>query len=292
MNVRRIYIDLVFFSIFFALFFSIFFMIVDRLVSFWMFLELCGLSIVPCFFFVGDSYMYGVYKSLFTYIVASGISSILIVSGILFVELYMLVVFGFLLKLGTFPFSLWVYRVFSGSKWYFIFCLSVILKFPVLFFCFIFHEVNKFIIYISCSLTMLMCALLFWGFSCDWKFVWCHISLSSVSTLLIACYSSRISLCGFIYAYYFFWGVLCCWYFKSVGEGKGVFGKFWFFCFTLLVTPFSFPLFYKLSTCVAIFNSSFYVLRVWCLYKVFEQFYLYKLASNCFYSRFYNLWVF
>ncbi|VDO02744.1 unnamed protein product, partial [Rodentolepis nana] len=97
---------MIFFSFFFSVLFCIFCRIVDRL--------LCGLSIIPRYFCVSDSNVSGFYKSLLTYLVISGLSSVFIVTGILLVDLYYFVFFGFVMKFGLFPFSLWVYRVFSS----------------------------------------------------------------------------------------------------------------------------------------------------------------------------------
>lgn len=288
---RRFYLDVVFFSFFFSSLFCVMCRIVNKLVGFWVFLELCGLSIIPCFFYSSDCSVYGFYSSLLTYLIMSGLSSVLLISGILFTSLYYFVFFGFLIKFGLFPFRLWVYRVFRESNWFFIFCLSVILKFPILFFCFLFQKFSLYIVYGDCIATLLMCSLFFWFFSQGWEYIWCHISLSSVSTLLVVCFSSDVELCFFIYFYYFLWSVFCIIYFCLLGDNYnlGVF-YFWGFCFLLLVTPVSMPLFYKLGVCVSIFYSSFYVLFIWSVYSFSEQIFLYKLGRRFFYSNVYKSW--
>lgn len=290
-RVRRLYIDLVFFSFFFSVLFCIFCRIVDNLIRFWVFLELCGLSIIPSYFCVSDSNISGFYRSLLTYLIISGLSSVFIVSGVLLSDLYYFIILGFILKFGLFPFSLWVYRVFRSSKWFFIFFLSVILKFPILFFSFIFQRVRVYFVFFDCSFTILWCSLLFWLFRNDWKFIWCHMSLSSVSTLLVACFCSDIRMCMYIYGYYLFWSVLCVYYFYLIRDGSGYLVNFWVYCFLLLVTPLSLPLFYKLGVCIAIFYSSIYVLVVWSLYRFSEQFFLYKLCGDYFYSGVFKIWV-
>nr|YP_009175586.1 NADH dehydrogenase subunit 2 [Drepanidotaenia lanceolata]ALH16574.1 NADH dehydrogenase subunit 2 [Drepanidotaenia lanceolata] len=286
----RFYSDLVLFSFFFSLLFCVLCAVVDGLISFWVFLELAGLSIIPCFFYNSGSSIYGFYSSLLTYVIMSGLSSVFLVSGLLFSSLYIFIFLGFVIKFGLFPFSFWVYRVFSESNWFFIFCLSVILKFPILFFCFLFQNFSLYVVYGDCIITMMTCALFFWFFSQDWEYIWCHMSLSSVSTLLVACFCSGAGVCFFIYFYYFVWASMCILFFYYVGDGESFVWKFWIFCFVLLVTPFSFPLFYKLSVCLSIFYSSFYVLFFWSLYSFSEQFFLYKLCSDYFYSSVFNGW--
>nr|ANW83209.1 NADH dehydrogenase subunit 2 [Testudotaenia sp. WL-2016] len=287
---RRLHVDVVFFSFFFSLVFCVGCALVDNLLSFWVFLELCGMSIIPAFFYSSGSSLQGFYSALLSYIVMSSVSSFLMASGIVIDGLYFFVFIGFLVKLGLFPFSLWVYRVFSSSNWFFIFLLSVVMKFPILFFCFLLQGNYSFLVYFDCLLTILMCSIFIWLFSQSWEFVWCHISLSSVSTLMVACFCTDFIYCSFVYFYYFFWATLSVYYFFSMSNNEGFKFNFWLYCFLLLVTPVSLPLFYKLSVCFSILYSSFYVLFVWSVYSFSEQFFLYKVASDYFYSGVYNNW--
>lgn len=287
---RRIHIDLLFFSFLFSAFFCICCLFVDKLLTFWVFLELCGMSIIPSFFYKTSSILQGFYSSLLSYIVMSGLSSFLMATGIIIKSLYVFVLFGFLVKLGLFPFSLWVYRVFSKSKWVFIFMLSVVLKFPILFFCFLFQNNYYVLVYFDSMLTILMCRALFWFFSLRWEFIWCHISLCSVSTLLVACFCSDFTSCLFIYIYYFFWSCFLLTYFYFLVEFFGTKWGFWVYCFLLLVTPISFPLFYKLLVCLSILYSSIFVLLSWCVYRFSEQFFLFKLGGDLLYSSIFNKW--
>nr|YP_009367931.1 NADH dehydrogenase subunit 2 [Senga ophiocephalina]ARK18842.1 NADH dehydrogenase subunit 2 [Senga ophiocephalina] len=287
---RRLYLDLVVFSFFFSLVFCLGCALVDNFLGFWVFLELGGMSIIPAFFYNSGESVQGFYSSLFTYIVMSGLSSVFIVSGIVLIDLYYFILFGFVVKFGLFPFSLWVYRVFSGSNWVFIFLLSVVSKFPILFFCFLLQGGVDSLVYIDCSLTIVLCAVLFWFFSLSWEYIWCHISLGSVSTLLVACVCSDFLTCSFIYFYYFIWAGFCLYYFSSLSVYEGTKASLWVYCFLLLVTPVSLPLFYKLGVCVGIFYSAFYVLLVWAIYSFSEQFFLYKLCSDFYYSDVFNNW--
>nr|QNJ34128.1 NADH dehydrogenase subunit 2 [Dipylidium caninum] len=286
----RVHSDIIFFSFFFGCMFCVFCCFVDNLVGFWVFLELCSLSIIPSFFCYVDFNVYSFYNSILIYIVVSSLSSVLFFVGFLWFDVYYFIYWAFALKLGLFPFSLWVYRVFDNINWVFIFLLSVVLKFPVLFFSFFFNNVCYFVVYFDCFFTLLMCAFYIWFFSLSWNYVWCHISLASVSTLVVSCFCSDFSVCCFIYFFYFFWSVFCCYYFNCVVCYLGIKGKFWLFCFLLLVTPVSLPLLYKLCVCVGVIGSSIYVLVVWVFYSFSEQLFLYKLGIDCFYSCSYNCW--
>nr|UFQ88368.1 NADH dehydrogenase subunit 2 [Caulobothrium sp. LRP 10376] len=290
MLTRRFHIDVVVFSFFFSVLFCCACALVDNLLSFWVFLELCGMSLIPAFFYSSNSSLQGFYSSLLSYVVMSGLSSVFLVSGIIISDLYFFIVLGFIIKFGLFPFSLWVYRVFSGSNWVFIFLLSVVMKFPILFFCYLLQNDYTTLIYGDCVFTIVMCGCFLWFFSQSWEFIWCHMSLSSVSTLLVACFCSDFSFSLFIYFYYFLWASLCIVYFSFLNDSDSVKNSFWVYCFLLLITPLSLPLFYKLSVCLAILYSSVYVLLVWCVYSFSEQFFLYKLGSDYFYSSVYNDW--
>lgn len=291
MFVRRFYLDLVFFSFFFSVLFCILCRLTNKLLRFWVFLELCGLSIVPCFFYVREGRMYGFYNGLLTYIVMSRMSSVVLVSGLLFSELYYFVYFGFVMKVGLFPFRFWIYHAICRSKWFFIFLLSVVLKFPLLFFCFL-YQMNELGLVIGDALfTILGCCFLFWVVRRDWKYIWCHISLASVSTLIVICFCADVKLCFFVYFYYFIWSVFSLWLFSYLGNPSVRVMGFWLYCFLLLVTPLSLPLFYKLSVCVGLFYSSLYLLLIWRLYKFSEQFFLYKLGRDYFYSMVFKVWV-
>nr|UFQ88296.1 NADH dehydrogenase subunit 2 [Rhinebothrium flexile] len=287
---RRFHVDLVFFSFFFSILFCACCVLVDNLLSFWVFLELCGMSLIPSFFYASGGSLQGFYSSLLSYIVMSGLSSVFLVSGILIADLYLMILVGFMIKFGLFPFSLWVYRVFSSSNWLFIFLLSVVSKFPILFFCYLLNSSVDLVLYWDCFMTILMCSCFFWFFSQSWEFVWCHISLSSVSTLIVACFCSDFFTSAFIYFYYFAWSSFCIFYFYSLSGCEGVKNGFWWYCFLLLITPLSLPLFYKLGVCFAILSSSVYLLLIWSVYSFSEQFFLYKLGSDYFYSSIYNDW--
>nr|QBZ73930.1 NADH dehydrogenase subunit 2 [Versteria mustelae] len=283
--------DVFIFSFIFSVLFCILCCVVDSLLGFWVFLELSSLSIIPSIFFMGDLNFSNLYSSIMSYIVMSGLSSVMFVSGLLISNLYYFIFFGFIIKFGLFPFMFWVYRVFSIGNWLFIFFLSVIMKFPILFFCYL-YQVDFVVVYIDCFITILVCGGLIWFFSLSWEYVWCHISLSSVATLLIACFCSSVEVCFFIYWYYFFWGLLCIVYFFYGSDYMDIKGYyFWGFVFLLLVTPISMPLFYKLSVCVGIIYSSLYILLSWAIYSFSEQFFLYKLASDYFYCSVFNDWV-
>nr|UFQ89160.1 NADH dehydrogenase subunit 2 [Echeneibothrium williamsi] len=288
---RRLHVDVLYFSFFFSVLFCVFCSLVDNLLSFWVFLELCGMSLVPAFFYSSNSSLQGFYSSLLSYIVISGLSSILLISGVAINGLYYFIVLGFLAKFGLFPFSLWVYRVLNGSNWFFIFLISVISKFPILFFCYLLKSNVELLIYVDCFITILFCSVFFWVFTQSWEFVWCHISLASVSTLLVACFCSDFVVSSFIYFYYFFWSSFCLGYFYLLSTTEGVKNEFWWYCFLLLITPLSLPLFYKLGVCVAILYSSVYLLIIWSVYSFSEQFFLYKLSSDFFYSSIFNSWV-
>nr|UFQ88392.1 NADH dehydrogenase subunit 2 [Rhinebothrium sp. LRP 10405]UFQ88416.1 NADH dehydrogenase subunit 2 [Rhinebothrium taeniuri] len=291
MSTSRLHIDLVFFSFFFSVVFCLFCCLVDNIMGLWVFMELMGMAIVPSFFYSNNSSISSFYNALLSYVVISGISSVLIMSGILFSGLYYLLLLGFVVKLGFFPFSFWLYAVFGGSNWAFIFFLSVVSKFPVLFFCFLLQNTVEGVLYWDCFFTLVCCSMFFWLLSNSWEFVWCHISLSSVTTLVVACFCSEPLASFYIFFYYSIWATVTIAYFYFISSWQGNKYSFWVYCFLLLVTPLSLPIFYKLGVCLALLYSSVSVLLSWCLYSFSEQMYLYKVGSDCFYSSVSNSWL-
>jgi len=287
---QRLHVDLLIFSVFFSLFFCVACSLVDSFISFWMFIELRGLSLIPAFFWGCNLQFYNYYSSLLSYIVISGISSVLIVTGLLINELYFFLLIGFFLKFGLFPFSLWFYRVFKGRNWLFIFIISVISKYPVLFFCYLLQSGYTLIIFLDCGFTVLMCAVLFWRARRSWELIWCHISLSSISTLLVACFCSDFFNCSFIYVYYSFWALFSILYFRYLGRYLQFKSRLWIYIFLLLITPISVPLFYKLAVRIAILYSSWYLLVAWAIYSFSEQFFLFKLCADSIFRGVYKDW--
>lgn len=287
---RRFHVDVVLFSFFFSILFCLGCAVVDNLLRFWVFLELCGMSIVPAFFYSSNSSLHGFYGALMSYVVMSSVSSFLMATGLLISGLYIFVLLGFLVKLGLFPFSLWVYRVFSKRNWFFIFLLRVVMKFPILFFCYLLQGKYTSVVYFDCMITILMCSMFMWLFRQSWEFIWCHISISSVSTLLVACFCTDFLYCSLVYGYYFIWASFTLYYFFCLSHSDSFKFKFWVYCFLLLITPLSLPLFYKLGVCFSIVYSSLYVLLVWSLYRFSEQFFLYKVGSDYLYSGIYKDW--
>lgn len=152
-------VDVFMFSLVFSVLFCMLCCVVDSLLGFWVFLELGSLSIVPSILLMGDFRFSNMYSSMMSYIVMSGLSSVLFVSGLLINGLYYFIFLGFSIKFGLFPFMFWVYRVFSIGKWFFIFFLRVIMKFPVLFFCYL-YQVNYTFIDIDCFFTIVVCSCL------------------------------------------------------------------------------------------------------------------------------------
>ncbi len=112
----RVHSDLVLFSLGLSTLFCVGCALADSLLGFWVFLELAGLSIIPCFFYTTEFDNLKFYSSLLIYVVMSGLSSVFLMRGILFLRLYYLVLVGFMIKLGLFPFMIWVYFVFASSN--------------------------------------------------------------------------------------------------------------------------------------------------------------------------------
>ena len=103
----------------------------EDLVFFWLFLELSGLCLIPCFFCLDVGFV-----RLFTYIVVSRISSSMLLAGLLYGDLLVFFILGLVIKFGVFPFMGWLYVVLLDVNWLVIWCISGLGKFSFVFICY------------------------------------------------------------------------------------------------------------------------------------------------------------
>nr|YP_009236162.1 NADH dehydrogenase subunit 2 [Fascioloides magna]AMF83646.1 NADH dehydrogenase subunit 2 [Fascioloides magna] len=246
---------------------------------FWLFLELVTLSTVPLFFLGGGL---GCLSGLFNYIVISGISSSLILCGVLSSDLLFVLVLGLLFKFGLFPLWGWVYGVSLSSNWLVVWSLSTFLKAPVFFLPLFLASGGYSLVNVLCCLSFLSLSILFWVYSFGWFHCWCHMMLSSSAALVAMCLVLSSDVLLFIFLVYCVWGSFVILFFSSCGEGGGVFGLwgYYFFCFLLLSIPVSFSIFYKLVMVSGMFSCWFVVLVSWVIYSVSEQVYLLKFVMS------------
>lgn len=154
---RGLFVSLI--SVLGLVLFCVLMFMADSVSMFWLFLELCTLSLIPAFFVSGGS---GLLVGLFRYIVVSSISSSLILCGVLCEGLLFMLMWGLLVKFGLFPFFGWVYGVRLKSNWLVVWGLSTFLKFPVFFLPF-FLRLGLMDVTVSvCCLTLLFLSVLFW----------------------------------------------------------------------------------------------------------------------------------
>lgn len=284
LQIIKVYRGLVWFlGLFFSLFFSIFLFFRDSLVFSWLLLELATLSLVPLFFVRGESCKL---SSLFSYLVVSGVSSGFIVRGFLLEDFLFFLLLGFFIKFGLFPFMGWVYTVCLFSNWSVVYVFTILLKSSFIIICFFlkgyyyFFEIGCFL----CICTLLLLCVLFWVYSYSWYHCWCHMMLSSRGILVVmSLYQSLESLLWFYFSY-FIWGSFCIlffYYYRFLGSWEGI-SVFLLYTFLLLTTPISFSLLYKFSVGYVVFSTSFLVFCFWVVYRLSEQFYLFKYLCSSF----------
>nr|YP_009169738.1 NADH dehydrogenase subunit 2 [Metorchis orientalis]ALD61612.1 NADH dehydrogenase subunit 2 [Metorchis orientalis] len=255
--------------------FSVSLFIGDNLLMFWLFLELASLSLIPFFFLYSDS---GVLVSLFSYIVISGVSSSLIVSGLLFDDLMVFFVAGLLLKFGLFPFLGWVYVVLVYSNWLVVWGVSTVLKSSFLFFGFILSGGwSLFLVEVCCFLTFLFIGFFFWLYTYGWVYYWCHTMISSSASFVIMSIELSPDLLLYVFLFYFLWASLVILLLSRL-EGVSVLESgCCFFLIALLVSfPCSLVIFYKLFVSFCIYSCGFLIFLGWVFCSVSEQFYLIK----------------
>nr|QBE89938.1 NADH dehydrogenase subunit 2 [Opisthorchis sudarikovi] len=247
----------------------------DNLLMFWLFLELASLSLIPFFFLDSRS---GVLVSLFSYIVVSGVSSSLIVSGLLFDDFMALLIIGLLLKFGLFPFMSWVYIVLVYSNWLVVWGVSTVLKSSFLFFGFLLSGGwDSVLVEACCFLTFIFISLFFWLYTYGWVYYWSHTMLSSSASFVIMSIELSPDLLLYVYLFYFLWATIVILLLSRLEGGSVLWSGYYFFLISMLVSfPGSLVIFYKLFTCFCMYSCGLVVLLGWIVCSVSEQFYLVK----------------
>uniref|UniRef100_A0AAU7YQQ9 NADH dehydrogenase subunit 2 n=1 Tax=Scaphanocephalus sp. TaxID=3050632 RepID=A0AAU7YQQ9_9TREM len=263
------------FSVLCVLVFSVALFFSDNLLMFWLFLELATLGLIPSFFLHLES---GVLGSLFSYIIVSGVSSSLVICGLLFDEFLLLTVVGFLIKFGLFPFLGWVYVVVLSSNWLVVWGLSTFLKSAFLFFSFFLSGGwDLWIVELCCVFTFLVIALLFWVCTTSWLYYWCHVMISSSAALVVMAVELSVDVLFWLFLVYILWATLVIWllsYFEGFEVGGAM---FYFLCVFILVSfPGSLAIFYKLVIGFSVYSCGLLVFSSWVVYNISEQFYLVK----------------
>nr|AAG60029.1 NADH dehydrogenase subunit 2 [Schistosoma malayensis] len=258
-------------SISVLIFLSVILLFSGDLMVFWLLLELCGLSVIPCFYNNNNIDSLINVDSLLYYLLALGISSSLILVGIIFPDFFFFFFFGFFLKFGVFPFIFWVYQVFNGSKsWVVCWCISSVLKVSILYVCYFVSGYESEIIISLAGIGIIFCGLLIWVYNGNWFILWCHMMLASSNVIFcLSVVSSFLNLLV-LYLVYFIWssGVI---YYLSSSSGS-VFG----YIVWLLAIPLSFALYYKVYVSYLLIGLDLVFLLLWILYSFLEQFYLFK----------------
>nr|AHW40482.1 NADH dehydrogenase subunit 2 [Fasciola sp. GHL-2014] len=258
--------------------FSVLVFSVGNLSLFWLFLELSTLSVVPLFFLFGNPWCL---SGLFNYIIASSVSSSLVLCGIMSSSLLFMLIIGLLLKFGLFPLWGWVYNVSLSSNWLVVWSLSTFLKAPIFFLPFFLAGGGCFLVNILCCLSFLGLSVLFWFYTYSWFYCWCHMMLSSSAALVAMSFVLSSDVLFLVFFVYCLWGSFVIGFLSCCSESwfGGVLGYF-FFCFLLLSIPISFSIFYKLVMVSGIFCCWFAVLVSWVVYSVSEQCYLLKFVMS------------
>nr|YP_009261933.1 NADH dehydrogenase subunit 2 [Echinochasmus japonicus]AKL39061.1 NADH dehydrogenase subunit 2 [Echinochasmus japonicus] len=256
----------------------------DSVSLFWLFLELCTLSLIPSFFMANE---YISLVGLFNYIIVSSISSSLILCGILCEGLLFMLIVGLLVKFGLFPFLGWVYSVCLNSNWFVVWGVSTFLKFPLFFLPFFLSFGGLESVFVVSCVTLVLLSVLFWVYSYSWYGCWCHMMLSSSACLVASSLVVSSELILYLFLVYCVWCSLVILFLAlygfdgQMGVSSGGVGYYLFFCLLLLSFPFSFSVFYKLLLSVVMFSCGLAVMVCWVLYSISEQFYLLKYLMSC-----------
>nr|UDU84922.1 NADH dehydrogenase subunit 2 [Glypthelmins quieta] len=260
------------FSVLGLSFFSVLLFSASNLFSFWLFLELCVLCLVPMFFLGGEVLSL---SGLFSYLIVSSISSSLVVSGILFEGFLFLFLVGLLIKFGIFPFMGWVYEVVGGSNWCVVWGLSTFLKIPFFILPFLVLSVSVQLVEVFVIFSFLVLSGLFWIYTSDWLGCWCHMMLSSSACLISMAFYQSLEALFWFFVLYSLWSSFSI-FFMSRQSGFYLIGigAYFLFSFLLVSFPFSFSVFYKFLLSGYMYSCCFALFVSWVLYSISEQFYL------------------
>nr|QDA21733.1 NADH dehydrogenase subunit 2 [Amphimerus sp. JM-2019] len=251
-----------------------------NLLMFWLFLELSTLSLIPSFFLYLDS---GVLPSLFSYIMVSGVSSSLIVSGVLFENFLILSVMGLLLKFGLFPLLGWVYVVTVYSNWLVVWGLSTVLKSAFLFFGFFLSGgFGLWLVGCCCFFTFIFVGVFLWLYTYGWVYFWTHVMVCSSAALIVMSVEVSSDLLLYVYLIYVVWSTLVI-LFLSRLDGMVVSGGGYYFLvvFLLVSFPGSLVVFYKVFIGLCVYSCGLVAFSGWVFYNVSEQFFLVKCLIGC-----------
>nr|ACB31854.1 NADH dehydrogenase subunit 2 [Opisthorchis viverrini] len=247
----------------------------DNLLLFWLFLELASLSLIPFYFLDSES---GVLGGLFSYVVVSGVSSSLVVCGLLFDDFMIFLVVGLLLKFGLFPFMGWVYIVLVCSNWLVVWGISTILKSSFLSFSFLLSGGwDVVLVGVCCFITFIFVGGAFWLYTYGWVHYWGHVMISSSASLVMMSVeiSADLLLCVFIF--YFLWATAVIVLLSRLSSGVEFrFNSYFFLVFLLVSFPGSVAVFYKLLMGFCIYSCGLMIFLSWVFCSISEQFYLIK----------------
>nr|UDU84934.1 NADH dehydrogenase subunit 2 [Haematoloechus sp. CW13H] len=247
-------------------------------VMFWMLLELCSLVLTPLFFIRSNNT--AVLSGLFHYLMACGVSSLLIISGVIFPGCMSLMVLGLLIKFNIFPFLGWLYNIGSVKSWDVLLGLSTMLKAPFYVFPLVAAGVSEDIIFTLCGISLMVVSVLFWIHTTSWHMCWCHMMVSSSVTLVIIACVQGVEIVAFYYLTYVLWCCVSVFVLSRMGPHKpAVCGpvSLFFYCLNFLSTPLSLVIVYKLLLCSCMLTVNYVLIVGWIIYTISEQGYLFVL---------------
>lgn len=271
-----------------VLLFTVCLFVADRLGMIWLSLELSSLRLIPAYF-ISSVQGSNTFNRLFCYFIVSGVSSAMIVVGFLYEDLMVVSLCGILVKLGVFPFVLWVYVVMVNANWFVVWEYSTILKCVVFVLPYIFGYQSASelgVVYLVCVMFLIL-SLSFWVFTYCWMRCWCHMLLASSGLLIVAVFGCPMWVVFVLFLVYFIWSSLVILFFSFCSSCSGDRRLIWwfFYCFLLISHPVSVSVIYKLIRVYCVSALSVFVVVCWLFYSLSEQIFLITWAVNYKHSR-------
>nr|YP_009689308.1 NADH dehydrogenase subunit 2 [Postharmostomum commutatum]QEL51324.1 NADH dehydrogenase subunit 2 [Postharmostomum commutatum] len=276
-----------------VVFFSISVFYSEDLLYFWLFIELGGLSLIPCLYVElrGSLRPWREHKlasAALSYVIVLSIASSLLLAGIIVNELIFFLLLGFIIKFGVYPFSGWVINVFCSSKSLpVILCMSVFLKFPLLCMSYILSLTSlqglngvSPVLSLLCGATFVYMTIKFFTSVVNLYECWACMMISSSAALLYLSVIVPMSMLVSLFVVYSGWAFLVVaslfWFNLSLTLSEGVSRRWFIFMYSVvyLATPLSLVLFYKFFISWCMLSGSSLVLFSWCVNSIAEQWWL------------------
>nr|YP_009504427.1 NADH dehydrogenase subunit 2 [Gyrodactylus nyanzae]AWW03128.1 NADH dehydrogenase subunit 2 [Gyrodactylus nyanzae] len=259
----------------------------NNLLNFWLLLEISSFFLVYSFLNNVDNTNNNV--SSFLFYLFSGISSILLISGGYFGDLF-LILLSLNIKFFLFPFSIILYYIFNNCSWYLIFVVGTLFKGFIICLSYLFIDLNSSfnsLIILSIIFTWFFCIYMYLFNNLNLKGLWLLMSLNSSITMYIICLNSLNNIFFYFFILYLIISLFNIYSLFSLSYSynyniQNLSNDFLINYNIYFVSfPFSFNFIYKIISLIIILSlCNTLICLLWCFYTIIETFFLFFYFST------------